>query len=101
MLADGEWADAVVIDQLTDSRGRVSQADPTAVYLHYDETHLYVAARCDDARPGRIKQILAVGVPLAERSHADHAATFKALHDRLWDLIRDEAAVADREVSHV
>ncbi|GAB4173353.1 MAG: ABC transporter ATP-binding protein [Thalassobaculales bacterium] len=45
-------------------------------------------------RPGRIKQVLPVDLPRTARDPAGLAA----LHDHLWSLIRDEAAVADREV---
>ena len=85
--------------------------DLLAIWLKERTTAVYVTHNLDEAlrvadriavlsrRPGRIKEILAVAVPRAERGQPDHAAAFRELHDRLWALIRDEAAVADREVS--
>lgn len=49
-------------------------------------------------RPGRLKRVVPVEVPLAERTLPRHAARIAALQSELWSLIRDEAADADREV---
>jgi NitT/TauT family transport system ATP-binding protein len=73
----------------------------TAVYVTHN---LNEAIRLSDRvavlsrRPGTLREIVDVTVPREERS--GNAATLE-LHDRLWQLIREEAAMADREVSHV
>ena len=51
-------------------------------------------------RPGRIKEILEVPIPQRERREKSALEQLTELGDRLWSLIRDEAAVADREVIH-
>jgi NitT/TauT family transport system ATP-binding protein len=50
-------------------------------------------------RPGRIKDVIAIPIPRAERGAEAAAAELVALHDRLWRLIRDEAIAADRELA--
>jgi len=50
-------------------------------------------------RPGRIKDVIAVPIPRAERGGEAAAADLAALHNRLWRLIRDEAIAADRELA--
>jgi NitT/TauT family transport system ATP-binding protein len=47
-------------------------------------------------RPGRIKEIVDIATPLSAR--ATHSATLDADEARLWSIIRDEAAAADREL---
>jgi len=47
-------------------------------------------------RPGRIKDIVQVRTPLSART--GFAACLEADEARLWSLIRDEAAAADREL---
>ena len=47
-------------------------------------------------RPGRIRDIVAIDLPLPERSEG-HPALAEA-SARVWSLIRDEAAQADREL---
>ena len=42
-----------------------------------------------------------IDVPVAERGRAEHAGLLREVHRRLWSLIRDEAATADREIQHV
>jgi NitT/TauT family transport system ATP-binding protein len=46
-------------------------------------------------RPGEVREILRVDRPLAERDAAD--PDLIALEKRLWRMIRDDAAVAERE----
>jgi NitT/TauT family transport system ATP-binding protein len=50
-------------------------------------------------RPGRIKDIIVIPIPRAERAAEAAAAALAALHNRLWRLIRDEAIAADRELA--
>ncbi len=69
-------------------------------------TAIYVTHNLDEAlrladrivvlsrRPGRIREVVAVDVPRAGRN----AAALAGLRERLWRLIRDEAASADREM---
>jgi NitT/TauT family transport system ATP-binding protein len=59
--------------------------------------HVVVLSR----RPGRIKRIVPIAVPVAERTRPEHAVALQALHDELWALIKAEAQVADREVQDV
>jgi len=47
-------------------------------------------------RPGRIRDIVSIEVPLAERREGDPRLV--AAHQRIWGLIREEAARADREL---
>jgi NitT/TauT family transport system ATP-binding protein len=48
-------------------------------------------------RPGRIRDIVAIPVPLGERREG-HPALLAA-SERIWSLVRDEAATADRELT--
>jgi len=50
-------------------------------------------------RPGRIRDIVAIDIPIAERQPAMSELT--ATSDRIWSLIRAEAVVADRELVDV
>jgi len=52
-------------------------------------------------RPGRIREIVGIDVPVAERGRPEHAGLLLEMHRRLWALIRDEAATADREMQRV
>lgn len=47
-------------------------------------------------RPGRIKEIITIATPLDARSN--HSSGLDADEARLWSIIRDEAASADREL---
>lgn len=49
-------------------------------------------------RPGRIKTVVEVDLPLEERGGAAGMARLAELHERLWQLIRDEAAEAEMEM---
>jgi NitT/TauT family transport system ATP-binding protein len=76
----------------------------TRVYVTHN---LEEAARLADRvvvlsrRPGRVREILAIDVPVAERGRPEHASLLLDVHRRLWSLIRDEAASADREMQSV
>ena len=50
-------------------------------------------------RPGRVREIIEIDRPLAERP--DHAAELEALQRRVWNVMRDEAREAERELSNV
>jgi NitT/TauT family transport system ATP-binding protein len=76
----------------------------TRVYVTHN---LEEAARLADRvvvlsrRPGRIREILRIDVPVAERGRPGHAGLLADIHRKLWALIRDEAATADREMQRV
>jgi len=50
-------------------------------------------------RPGRVREIVEVAIPQAERGGAGAAADLARLHESLWALIRDEARDAERELA--
>ena len=50
-------------------------------------------------RPGQIREIVEIDTPLAERRYGDAALEQRQQH--LWGLMREEAAAADAELSHV
>jgi NitT/TauT family transport system ATP-binding protein len=50
-------------------------------------------------RPGRLREVIAVDIPLAERRPGD--PRLDALQARLWDLMKAEAMAADRELQDV
>ncbi|WP_341703198.1 ABC transporter ATP-binding protein [Ferrovibrio sp.] len=84
--------------------------DLVAIWSRERTTTLYVTHNLGEAvrladhvvvlsrRPGRVKRIVAIPVPVAERHKPEHAAALQQLHDELWALIRAEAQVADREM---
>jgi NitT/TauT family transport system ATP-binding protein len=49
-------------------------------------------------RPGRIREIVTIDVPLDERREGDPALI--SAREKIWGLIRDEAATADRELAN-
>ncbi len=73
-------------------------------------TTVYVTHNLDEAvrlanrvvalsrRPGRIKEIVRIPTPAADRGEADPECI--ASRDRLWELIREEAIAADQELAH-
>lgn len=73
----------------------------TAVYVTHN---LAEALRLADRvcvlsrRPGRVREIVAIDMPQAERAAPAAQAQLAGLHDRLWNLIKAEAQVAEREV---
>ena len=87
--------------------------DLLAIWAREKSTRVYVthnleeAARLSDRvvvlsrRPGRIREILKIDVPVQERGKPEHSGLLIEMHRKLWALIRDEAATADREVQHV
>ena len=50
-------------------------------------------------RPGRIREVVEIATPLAERAYGDAALEVQQQH--LWGLMRDEAAAADAELMDV
>ncbi len=50
-------------------------------------------------RPGLVREVVSVDVPRAKRPGAEGRIALSPLRDRLWNLIRDEAKVAEREIA--
>ena len=87
--------------------------DLLSIWARERGTRLYVTHNLDEAarladrvvvlsrRPGRIREILRIDVPVAERGQPEHTALLIDVHRRLWSLIRDEAATAEREILSV
>jgi NitT/TauT family transport system ATP-binding protein len=74
----------------------------TAVYVTHNLTEaLRLADRVCvlSRRPGRVREIVAIDMPQAERVTPAAQAHLATLHDRLWSLIKAEAQVAEREVA--
>jgi NitT/TauT family transport system ATP-binding protein len=84
-----------------------------AIWAREKSTRVYVTHNLEEAarladrvvvlsrRPGRIRDVIGIDVPVAERGRTEHAGLLRDVHRRLWSLIRDEAATADREIQHV
>jgi NitT/TauT family transport system ATP-binding protein len=76
----------------------------TAIYVTHN---LAEALRLADRiailsrRPGRLRELVSVDIPQAERNSPAGRARLAELQDGLWDLIRSEALTADRELEHV
>ena len=87
--------------------------DLLAIWAREKSTRVYVTHNLEEAarladrvvvlsrRPGRIRDVIGIDVPVAERGRAEHAGLLREVNRRLWSLIRDEAATADREIQHV
>jgi NitT/TauT family transport system ATP-binding protein len=87
--------------------------DLLAIWSRERSTRVYVTHNLEEAarladrvvvlsrRPGRIREILRIDVPVAERGQPQHATLLLDVHRKLWSLIRDEVVTADREVQHV
>jgi NitT/TauT family transport system ATP-binding protein len=50
-------------------------------------------------RPGRIKEIVPIAIPQADRRTPSAQADLATLHEQLWSLIKAEAQLADRELA--
>jgi NitT/TauT family transport system ATP-binding protein len=86
--------------------------DLLSIWARERSTRLYVTHNLDEAarladrvvvlsrRPGRIREIVDIDVPVAERNGAAARLAIADIRERLWTLIRDEARDADREVQH-
>jgi NitT/TauT family transport system ATP-binding protein len=94
--------DAQTRDLLLDEfAGIIARAGVTVVYVTHNLSEavrlgqqIVVLSR----RPGRIRDIIRLDRPLSERRASD--ADLVAMEARLWDLIRADAAEADRELEH-
>lgn len=82
--------------------------DLVALWTRAPFTAVYVTHNLDEAvrlghrivvlsrRPGRIRDIVAIETPLAERTGTE--TTLRETRQRLWELMREEAVAADQEL---
>jgi NitT/TauT family transport system ATP-binding protein len=52
------------------------------------------------ARPGRVRDVIAIPLPRSQRRDTHARERLLALQNQLWSLVRQEAIVAEREVQH-
>jgi NitT/TauT family transport system ATP-binding protein len=78
---------------------------PTILYVtHNFQEAIRIADRVCvlSRRPGRVREMIDIPIPRAERPNPERQAEVAKLGERLWSLIKEEAIVADRElVAHV
>ncbi|MFD1911103.1 ABC transporter ATP-binding protein [Halodurantibacterium flavum] len=75
---------------------------PTILYVtHNLQEALQLASRVCvlSRRPGRVKEIVEIGIPQSERRAPEAQVELARLGEKLWGLIREEAIVADREIA--
>ncbi|MFL5254064.1 MAG: ATP-binding cassette domain-containing protein, partial [Rhodopila sp.] len=95
--------DAQTRDLLLEDLVRIiTTAGTTTIYVTHNLTEavrlghqIVVLSR----RPGRVRDIVRIDRPLGDRAAAD--AGLLAVEQKLWSMIRDDAAEADRERLHV
>jgi NitT/TauT family transport system ATP-binding protein len=87
--------------------------DLVAIWARERTTSLYVTHNLVEAlrladrvgvlsrRPGRLIRVIEIAIPREERAKPERAAEMARLHDALWDSIKREAQVAEREMQHV
>ena len=51
-------------------------------------------------RPGRIQDVVSIPIPRRGRDEPALEPKFRAIHARLWSLVREGALAAEREVLH-
>jgi NitT/TauT family transport system ATP-binding protein len=85
--------------------------DFEAIWAREHTTGAYVTHNLEEAlrmadrvmilrrRPGRIREIVPVPIPRTERRQAAAQRDLDRLHDELWSHIRQEAQLADREMT--
>src|SRR5262245_41113510 len=85
--------------------------DFEAIWAREHTTGAYVTHNLEEAlrmadrvmilrrRPGRIREVVAVPIPRGERRAPAAARDLHRLHEELWAHIRDEAQLADREMT--
>lgn len=96
--------DAQTRDLLVDDFGSIwERENTTAIYVTHN---LHEALRLADRvmilrrRPGRIRDIVAVPIPRVDRSGPSAEAELARLYQELWSGMREEAKIADREITH-
>jgi len=75
----------------------------SAVYVTHNLSEaLYLADRVCvlSRRPGRIREIVTIDIPQAERKAPAAQVRLAELHDAMWKLIKGEAQEAEREMTH-
>lgn len=80
----------------------IARTGATTVYVTHnlsEATRLGQQILVMGRRPGHLRAVLRIDVPLAARRADDPA--LQAIERELWDLLRADAAEADRELSHV
>lgn len=88
----------LLLDEFVDLIGR---AGTTTVYVTHnlaEAVRLGHQIAVFSRRPGRVRTVLRLARPIAER-RADDPDLLEA-EARLWSLIRDDAAAAEREIEH-
>ncbi len=74
---------------------------PTILYVtHNFQEAIRIADRVCvlSRRPRRVREMIEIQIPRAERGKPERQAQLATLGDRLWSLIKEEAIVADREL---
>lgn len=96
--------DAQTRDLLMDDFEAIwARENTTAAYVTHN---LQEALRMADRvmilrrRPGRIRDIVPVPIPRAERHQPSARQELDRLFEQLWSKIREEAQIADREMTH-
>jgi NitT/TauT family transport system ATP-binding protein len=88
----------LLLDELADI---IARSGVTLVYVTHNLAEAVRLGRqvvVLSRRPGRVREILRIDSPVAGRDPADPGLL--AIEARLWQLIRADAAEADRELSH-
>ncbi len=87
--------------------------DLIAIWARERTTSLYVTHNLGEAlrladrvgvlsrRPGRLIRVLEIAIPREQRAQPERAAEMARLHDALWESIKREAQVAEREIQRV
>jgi NitT/TauT family transport system ATP-binding protein len=95
--------DAQTRDLLMDDFEAIwARENTTAAYVTHN---LHEALRMADRvmilrrRPGRVREIVDVAIPRAERGRAGAREELDRLYEQLWSVMREEAQIAEREVS--
>ena len=79
----------------------IARAGTTTVYVTHnlnEAVRLGHQVAVLSRRPGRVREIVRIDRPLEERAAAE--TELLRIEHRLWELIRDDAAAAEREIAH-
>ncbi len=87
----------LLLDDLVDLWTRQPFTGVYVTHNLYEATRLGARIVVLSRRPGRIRDIVDIDRPLAERAIGDPA--LEAIQKRLWGAMRDEALAADRELA--
>jgi NitT/TauT family transport system ATP-binding protein len=85
---------------MDDLKGVMASAAFAGLYVTHNLEEAVLLARrvvVLSRRPGRIRAIFDIAAPLARRKTGD--AELVGLQTRIWDMMRDDAAAADREIA--